>query len=362
MIPRVPVHHTHTKLQRWTDLIAALLGRRLGAAFTDLARDVPAYAAGLDPAHKDSVKRTFERDKDELRALGVPIETVADPDGDGTRYMLAPAAFYLPFLALPVDPVHLPPEGYRSLPTVTFSPQELDLVVEAVARLGQLGDPTLAEDARAAANKLAFDLPLVPRRPDVHLLDVDGGADPRIFDLLGEALRSRKTVSFTYRKPDSGRVTERRVEPLGLFFVNAHWYLAARDRTRDDIRTFRVSRIAGASVTRTKGGAPDFEPPAGWNLREHARARDVWELGETESRVAEVDFVGDSGVAAAAKRAGEAVPGRPRVRRFRVRRLDAFVRWLLSFAGDARPIAPPDLVDAYEQAARDTLSVYTTQR
>src|SRR5690242_3117055 len=69
------------KVQRWIDLLAALLVRRYPASFEELARDVPAYdASGKSSA---AVMRMYERDKDELRAFGVPIETVTVETEDG---------------------------------------------------------------------------------------------------------------------------------------------------------------------------------------------------------------------------------------------------------------------------------------
>lgn len=63
-----------TKLQRWTDLLAALLRRRYPATFEELAPDIPAYS---DSAKKhDALMRMFERDKDELRSFGIAIDTV----------------------------------------------------------------------------------------------------------------------------------------------------------------------------------------------------------------------------------------------------------------------------------------------
>jgi len=114
----------HSKLQRWTDLIAALLARQYRATFDDLAREVPAYAAGLDPDHKDSVKRTFERDKDELREFGVPIESVAVDEGENTGYRLRATKFYLPYLTvtdIERRPSPSKPPGYRALPKSPLS-------------------------------------------------------------------------------------------------------------------------------------------------------------------------------------------------------------------------------------------------
>src|SRR5690349_20101366 len=72
------------KLQRWVDLLAALLIRQRHATFDELAKDVPGY--DLANSQRESVLRTFERDKDELREFGVPIDTVGDADGDMIGY------------------------------------------------------------------------------------------------------------------------------------------------------------------------------------------------------------------------------------------------------------------------------------
>ena len=67
------------KLQRWIDLLAALLRRRFPVTLEELSPDVPAYAVARQ---KTALRRTFERDKDELRAFGIPIETVTGPEGE----------------------------------------------------------------------------------------------------------------------------------------------------------------------------------------------------------------------------------------------------------------------------------------
>src|SRR5687768_2473026 len=126
MSPPASPGQPHSKLQRWTDLIAALLARNYLVTFDQLAREVPAYADGLDPAHKDSVKRTFERDKDELKAFGVPIEVVSMDEGESAGYRLNGKRFYLPYIILAKES-HRPdkPAGYRALPEIEFDPNEI---------------------------------------------------------------------------------------------------------------------------------------------------------------------------------------------------------------------------------------------
>ncbi len=85
------------KLHRWLDLLAALLSRRFPVSLSELRRDVPGYAD--ESVQGDSLLRMFERDKGELRELGVVIDTVVDSEGTG-RYQLRTTDFYLPLLSV----------------------------------------------------------------------------------------------------------------------------------------------------------------------------------------------------------------------------------------------------------------------
>src|SRR5918999_3733078 len=84
------------KIQRWIDLLAALLRRRFPVSLEELKREVPGY---LYIVNKTALRRTFERDKDELRVFGIPIETITSPEGE-SGYRLQPQHFYLPYLTL----------------------------------------------------------------------------------------------------------------------------------------------------------------------------------------------------------------------------------------------------------------------
>src|SRR5579862_3157716 len=119
------------KLQRCIDLLAAMLSRTFPATFDELRRAVPAYAAGDGP----TLMRMFERDKDELRAFGVPIETVTTSDGGEVGYRVRRQDFYLPFLAIASAGASkrpsVPAEGYRSLAHLAFEPAEFEAIADA---------------------------------------------------------------------------------------------------------------------------------------------------------------------------------------------------------------------------------------
>ena len=357
--PPLPPART-PKIQRWVDLIAALLRRRYGASFEELSRDVPAYA---EAANRDAVLRMFERDKDELRKLGLVIEARGEDDGVPSDYLLRRKDFYLPYLLATSEETQRPPiehAWYRDLPRLSFEPDELSAVADAAERVRQLGDPLLEADAASAIRKLAFDLPigaLVSTAP-VSVVAARAHADARSFEQLHRAMRHRKRASFAYRSPDRDDAAHRVVEPYGLFFIGGSWYLVARDTERDALRNFRLNRIDGVVVNAKREQSADYEIPRDFDLHEHARSRQAWELGDGEAMEARVTFLVTDGAGAAAARLGEAGNGDATTRRFRVRRMPPFVRWLLSFGGDAIPIGPASLVAAFRSCARETLALY----
>jgi proteasome accessory factor B len=385
--PDRPLTTSEQKLQRWVDLLAALLVRQRHATFDELAKDVPGY--DIARGKRESVLRTFERDKDELRRFGVPIDTVEDNDGEAIGYRLERKAFYLPYLMVAGNERsastqrRVPHEGYRSLETLAFEPDELDVIIEAAARVRLLGDPILAGEAEAAIRKLALDLPLgavledaVVAAPAAERLVEEAAPvafrratpptiipprrqpEPAVFERLSDALSRRKAVTFDYYTMGRGDRSTRTVQPYGLFFVSSHWYVAGRDVDRDALRNFRLSRMSRVVANPKRSQSPDYEIPADFSLRDHAQSREPWEIGDGDATTAVVEFLTMTGATRAALELGKPVEGSDTRRRFDVRRPDSFARWLLSFGGDARPVEPPELCAEYERVAAATLQRY----
>jgi proteasome accessory factor B len=354
------------KIQRWIDLLATLLAHRYPVTLEEIIAGVPAYQTGNQK--KETLRRMFERDKDELRRFGILIRTIPDRDGGPDGYQLLSREFYLPYLSLMVEgrpsrPRRLDKYGYASLPALSFEPDELEAVAHAAARVRELGDPLLAEHAESAVRKLAVDLPMDAARPnDSRIAPARAQSDAEVFGSLSDALQDRKRVTFAYRSMGSDVTAGRTVEPFGLFFLNQHWYLAARAPGEDAVKNYRVSRISGLQVNGRQPGTPDYAIPSGFRLAEHARSKQAWELGDGDAVEAVVELRRPGGAAAAAARLGEADTGYPDRRRFRVRRRDTFARWLLSFAGDLVPVYPDEIVEEYRALVRETLAHHTADR
>jgi predicted DNA-binding transcriptional regulator YafY len=220
------------RLERLVNLVIALRETRTPL----LAADIRERVAGYGQPDPEAFRRMFERDKADLRALGVPIETapmdrLAD---DRLGYRIDPKAYDLPELEL--------------------APEELIALAIAVDATG------LTDAAAGGLRKLEVDAgaPGLTRR--TRSRGVVLGAAPPNLDVLAEAQLTRTTVRFGYRSA-AGEQSERTVDPHALVNRRGSWYLVGHDHDRDAPRAFRLDRVQGRA--RTVGGSGAFEPPLG---------------------------------------------------------------------------------------------------
>jgi proteasome accessory factor B len=233
------------KTERLLSLVVCLLsaGRYLTAA--QIREAVPGY-----PESFDAFKRMFERDKDELRELGIPLETRAGAGPDD-------------------EPGYRIPRQEYMLPEIRLEPDEaavLGLAARAWRR---------AELAGAAAGGL-----LKLRAAGIDAEETtQPGIEPRLqtgeaaFGALWEAVRDRRPVSFSHRAAGRSSSQRRRLEPWGVVNRHGSWYVAGMDTDRGATRVFRLSRIDGP-VTFT-GPAGAVTVPDDADVRELVRRWDI---------------------------------------------------------------------------------------
>jgi predicted DNA-binding transcriptional regulator YafY len=374
-----------SKLQRWLDLIAYLVGRRQPVSVDEVLENVPAYASPLetdDAKVLDATRKMFERDKRELREFGIPIETVSftiDASEAQEGYRLARSDFYLPYLRLieSAGPAERaagswgPARGAgtsgtpgRMLGVAPFenAPEDAQDARDALDLVGRIEGSPFVREVSSALRKLAYDLPphdttltLFAERPEVEALR-------ERLALLTDALLARKRVRFDYHGIYRGETTKREVDGYGMLFQRGNWYMIGHDHLRDDLRIFRIERMENVEPNKKKPETPDYEVPEDFELAAWRR-REAWELGGEDAPVeATVAFrfprslwVGRSGL-------GELVEARPdgsSVRSFRVHQVDPFLRWVLSQDGEARIVGPPELATAYRDMAAEVAALYT---
>ncbi|HEX6938251.1 MAG TPA: WYL domain-containing protein [Longimicrobiales bacterium] len=358
-----------TKLQRWLDLISYLVGRKVPVAVEDIMENVPAYAEkwrSEDETARATARRTFERDKDELRALGIPIESKRYPINYGREeidaYLLTRRDFYLPYLRL----VHqASPSGGRRpyrLDEVVLTEEEAQAAADALHVASQLPAFPFAREARSAFRKLAFDLDAEALAATPELYVDRPGAEEVLERLrpLSDALLARKVVRFRYHGIYRGEATDREVRPYGLVFQRGNWYLVGHDEGRDAIRVFRVGRMEDVKPNTAKPHTPDYEIPEDFRLDDYLR-REAWELGDEEPLRAEVLFRFPRSLWAERNGYGELVEERPdgsAVRAFDVQQVNPFLRWLLSLEGEAEVLSPAELRAELHALAREVLALH----
>lgn len=201
--------------------------------------------AGLGyPADQDDLAfaRMFERDKDILRAAGLPIEV--DRGGETEAYRLEPAAYAAP---------------------VQLSAEELAAL--AVAGAAMMSDPSfpLASDLRYALAKLTAFADAPAPTVAARLADEAPEAQGESAATLAAAVAARKRVRFGYTNV-AGRSGTRDVEPYALFLREGRWYLVGRDPARDEVRTYALARVTDLAVDPDRPKSPDFDRPADFDV------------------------------------------------------------------------------------------------
>ena len=359
-----------SKTQRWLDLIAYLVGRRMPVTVGEVMEKVPAYARkwrGGTLTDQQSARRMFERDKDELRALGVPIDSIpvsGEDPGEQEAYRLGARDFFLPYLKLAggLRGVRERSVGRAAIGTVALAPEAASGALEALRFVESVPGFPYAAEARSAMRKLAFDTAREatpsPEGPPVPLLFLDEAGAADVVErvrTLSEALLTRKRVRFRYHGIQRGEATERDVAAYGLMFQHGHWYLVGHDALRDDIRVFRVERMEPPEANARQPKTPDYEIPEDFRLRDHLR-REAWELGDANGDAlrALVLFRFPVSLWAARNERGALIEERPdgsAVRAFDVSQVGPFLRWILSLEGDAVVLQPPELRAALRETA-----------
>src|SRR2546427_12424083 len=204
-------------LERLLDLVALLLDARKPLTFDDIRRVMPAY----QQADAASAKRMFERDKDTLRDVGIPIELAStDPWEVEQGYRIPKDRYYLP--------------------EVAFTPDEVWALFVAAHAPGEGGEAEQAFQKLSTGTETNV-LAAMAERTAAPGVDPSG---PHL-GAIADALARRRAIRFKYRSAQ-GKPSQREVDPYALVFRRGNWYLVGRDRGRGEARSYRLSRLLSA--------------------------------------------------------------------------------------------------------------------
>ncbi len=360
-----------TKTERWLNLLAFLLDHHYPVTREEILSQVEDYKSdwvgGGDEKTRESVRRKFERDKSDLKALGIAIEplkqkVMASHAGQEVEaYLLKPRDFYLPYLEVATGgrTVRRPPHPYF-LPSVALDPSDLPVLRRAAERVAQLADTPLGAAARSALRKLSFDLPETdPGESERAFAAPTGPEFSRAFDALRRAVEESRAVSCRYYAIGRDRDQQRVIEPYGLMLSWGHWYCVGRARERNALRVFRVDRMK--NVTPVDGKRGEFATPKDFRIGAYLN-RAPWELSEEKPFTARVQFAFPQSRWVIGEGLGKVVKAvtddAGAELEFEVRSADAFVRWLLPLGSHAEVLAPESLRERLATARRAIKQLY----
>lgn len=218
-------------LERQLNLVIALLNTPTYLTADEIRHSVAGYSAD----NGEAGRQMFERDKQALKDMGIPI-SVESTDDNG----------------------HVP--GYRiikeeyQLSPLSFTSAERTVINLAMQLYAEDGYGEL----HSGFDKLQQDndgtLP--------GLLNVASAASEQELSqltMLSEAAAQHATVTFLYHTAQALTPEKREVEPWGVVADNGHWYCVGFDRDRQAVRVFRLSRFCG-DVSDTGMSAEEDRP------------------------------------------------------------------------------------------------------
>ena len=226
------------KIERLINLTIALLATKRYLTKSEIFKTVEGYEGSAE-----TKERMFERDKDDLRSLGIEIEVGSfDPlFNDEAGYRIKQESYRLDLGQITPVEVSLLSLAAEAWQEASFG----DVAQKALLKLRSIGIPGDELMMPSTVNKLS-----------------DGGQD---IALISKAISLHQRVNFDYLDAEMS-ANSRSIVPISLSTRSGFWYLAGVDQDVEEIRTFRLDRIVG-DITVSVGPA-DFEVPPGFNSKE----------------------------------------------------------------------------------------------
>ena len=229
------MHTVSRKSERLVNLTIALLATKRYLTKSEIFNSVDGYEGTAE-----TKERMFERDKDDLRSLGIEIEVGSfDPlFNDEAGYKIKQEKYQFELGDISSTEVSLLSLAAEAWQEASFG----DVAQRALLKLRSIGIPSDELSIPATVQKLN-----------------DGGQD---LSLITQAIAQSQRLAFAYLD-SSLKIKMRSVVPIALSTRNGFWYLSGVDQEIQEIRTFRVDRINGPIAA--SAGPKDFQTPTGFD-------------------------------------------------------------------------------------------------
>jgi predicted DNA-binding transcriptional regulator YafY len=323
--------HDTDKLIRQLSLVAFLMAERRPLT----ARDIKSNVEGYQEMSDEAFARRFYSDRAELVSLGVPLDSQRDEFTGEELYTLRAERYFLPELELDDEELAALQTCFFLLEGRFAYAEPLRLALQNLA-LGRSAGP-LAATPTGTAGRVEV------RDPD-YSLELQG----RLGKLEG-AISKQRTVKFRYWSIYRDSEEERTLNPYALLPENGSWYVIGHDLERDDIRTFRVSRIRSDIRFATRRER-DFRLPPEFDV-ENYRGRAEWQFGEIAGE-AQIEVAPDTAWWVERAYGGERNRVEDDVFTTEYASSNMLARWILRQDGRAIPLEPSELRRLVTEGAR----------
>lgn len=361
------------KIERQISLLSFFLAHRFLVTWNKIRDE---FYGGID--NEETAKRKFERDKEDLRSIGIGIECLdksVKKEELETNKTVCPARtedieelwdYEIPSHMEAATPLNYDGSPRYRVIKENFYLPKIPLSINEKMALYFLGKIVGQEDGfpfkdalKMAVNKLSFDIPWLNDRDEgdafekvftfrLGIKDVSEKETKKL-ELLDKAVVNSKKVSFAYYSIYRDTESRRNVDPYGLMLHNGVWYLVGKCHKEGDLRIFKISRFKGkAKVNNVKPKTPDFSVPTDFNIRDFYK-REPWDLGVGEvckikmkvsprfSWWMKNKWEGGNNFAEQSDGSG--------ILELEARNIDAFIRWVLQFGAEIEVLSPQKIRD-----------------
>jgi proteasome accessory factor BC len=325
------VSHDTDKLIRQLSLVAFLMAERRPLT----ARDIKSNVEGYQEMSDEAFARRFYSDRAELVSLGVPLDSQRDEFTGEELYTLRSERYFLPELELDDEELAALQTCFYLLEGRFAYAEPLRLALQNLA-LGRSAGPLAARPTGTAV------------RVEVRDPDYTPELQGRLGKLEG-AISKQRTVKFRYWSIYRDEEIERTLNPYALLPENGSGYVIGHDLDRDDVRTFRVSRIRSDIRFATRRER-DFRLPPEFDVEQY-RGRAEWQFGDILGE-AKVEVAPDTAWWVERAYGGERNRVEGDVFTTQYASTNLLARWILRQDGRAIPLEPSELRRLVVEGAR----------
>lgn len=344
------------KALRQINLVRLMMQRPRGVTMAEICQlegydDLPWYS-GTDPNTEQkraiaSLRRRFQRDKDELRDMGALIEAVEDPDSPKhLRFRLAPQCLLTDQLAIEPEEMMLLDAMARAFGDVSGTETQR-LLLTAIAKI-KAGSEGASYVSQVSAPVLKRNI-------------ASSSSEMKNFDVCFIAHTQCLPIRFSYQGAGDVKARERNIEPWTIVKRGTAVYVVGRDRDLGEIRVFKVGRMRGK--VRVMKSAEPFKVPKGFRAEDHFSSAPLTASGGKGTlRNVVIHFDADVGFIIANDFKGvhpivERRDGSVTLSIATAHPAELF-RYLADFAGHFEVRSPKELVHDFKARVEETLGVY----